>query len=99
MTKFALVEIRVSFATFWDKGTEIHSLSRDKRDNGTSSKFCNGTGLAGTGWDNQSKPGMGQGFDVLPRERPGRDLFSLSHPVPQNPRTTMGQKGKNSNKI
>ena len=40
-------------ATFWDKGTDVSSLSRDK---GTSSKSCHGTGQ-----DSLSKSGTGHG--------------------------------------
>ena len=44
-------------ATFWDKGTEVPSLSRDK---GTTSKSCHGTGRAGTTCQN---PGGDEGRD------------------------------------
>ena len=39
-----------------NKGTEVLSLSREQRDNGTSSKSCQRTGQAGTDRDSQSKP-------------------------------------------
>ena len=55
------------------------------------------------GWISQSKPwmghGMGQGFDILPQNRLGREFDSLSRPVSDNPGTTTGQKGKKSKTI
>ena len=44
---------------------------------------------AGTGRDSQSKPGTGQGFDILPR-----DGTRYWQPVPDNLGTTTGQKGE-----
>jgi hypothetical protein len=49
-------------------------------------------------WDNgtSSKCWPGWGFDIMPWDRPGRDIDSLSHPVPGQ---DLGQKGKKSTKI
>ena len=63
-----------------------------QRDNGISSKSCCETGQA----DSKSKPGTGhgtgQGFDMLPQDRPGRDFDSLSRPGKS--RDNHGTKGK-----
>ena len=57
---------------------------------------------ARTGRDSQSKHemrhGTGKGFDNLSRDRPGRDFDSLDRPVPENPRTNPGQKGRRTKK-
>ena len=51
-------------ATFWDKGTEVPSLSRDK---GTTEQAEN---LA-MGWDGPGQPKSGTGRDS---QNPGRDV-------------------------
>ena len=68
-------------ATFWDKGTEVPSLSRSvpgQRDNGTSSKSCHRTGQAGTVYQN-----LGQNT--------GRDNHYFSVKIRDKVKDGMGQ--------
>ena len=59
-------------ATFWDKGTEVSSLSRDKGTTGQTQTLAKG------------RAGPGQPVKVLDRTWDGtvRDFDSLSRPVP-----------------
>jgi hypothetical protein len=61
-------------ATFRDKGTEVPSLSRDKTDNGTSSKSCQGTGRD-AGWD---VPDFDSLSCLVPRDKTGQSRKGYS---------------------
>ena len=58
-------------ATFWDKGTEVPSLSRDKGTIGQAQNLP----WDGMGWDSLSKAGTGHGTgqSLFFCQNPGRD--------------------------
>ena len=64
-------------AAFWDKGTEVPSLSR----NGQWDKL-----------KILPRDGPGPDFDILPWDGPGRNFDSLSHPIPVQDAGEKGKK-------
>ena len=63
----------MSYATFWDKGTEVPSLSQDKETRGHAQNLTKGRDGSGQPFkiQNEMQDGTVQDFDSLSRAVPG----------------------------
>ena len=62
-------------ATFWDKGTEIPSLSRDKGTTGQAQNLATGRDGTGRDFDSLSRPGTSRGTEMKGKALKKWDFF------------------------